>query len=131
MTPDIVKEVGIAAAVIIGGFGLISWILKCSFDIKKEILRNAEEERKIFLDIIRAFQKSIDSNNQQLQESLKQSAEYIQATHAEHVKIIEVSNQILLQSIESRKESADTHQRQIVNLDEHYKILLRINGEKH
>lgn len=131
LDPKLISELGIAAFVMVGMFSLIGWVLKCSFDIKKEILRNAEDERKIFLQIISAFQVSLSENNQHIKESLKQSGEYIQTAHSEHIKMIETSNQALQNSVEFRKECAEMHARQIANLDEHYKVLLRINGEKH
>ncbi len=85
---------------------LLFLVVKWTLQTTKEILRQAEKERECWRGTIDAINKTIDNHNSRAQEF--------------HSSVQE-----------AHKYQRDEHEKMIKNLDEQYKVLLRINGEKY
>jgi len=131
---NLISQFGIAGLMFGGFMFLLKWVLK----LKEKILADAKEERTNFLEIIRNFQRSMDKVNELWSQEQTQSDQYIEHARREHQKMIEVATQCCKEMVEFRKENAERailfrqeHDKMIAHLEEQYKVLLKINGEKH
>ncbi len=97
----VLGEYGLAGGIFLLLFFCIKWILEET----KKILERESVERKQWTSIIQGFQKNIADNSLQL---------------------ITFQNQ----NAEAHKYQKQEHEKMISNLDEHYKVLVRINGYK-
>lgn len=95
-----VKEIGLTAAVVLGVLGICILMVKSILKQQSNLMDVAAEQVKSWQTIIQGFEKQLGSMNVSNREYSNQNNEAHKYQREEHIKQLEVSNELLVQARE-------------------------------